>query len=297
MATLRQLKIFTTVAEYKKMNLAADKLYIAQPTVSQTIIDLEKEYNTILFERHNKALKITASGSFLLERAKEIIALYDGLDQEMKNLTFRRPLKIGATLTIGNTMISEIVSRLNAQQPDIDVSVSIDNTHLLEQRMLHHELDIALIEGIITRKEIQTEPVFHDNLEIICSPQHPLAQKPCIQMEDLANQVFIMREQGSGTRAIFETIMHTNHIPFVTKWESCSSSAIIDAVRHNLGIGILSSRCIREYAEKGEVVVCPIESVTIRRYFSLCYNQSHPFTSQMRDFSDLIHQLSEMPAT
>ena len=70
MATLRQLKIFAAVAEYKKMNLAADKLYIAQPTVSQTIIDLEKEYDTMLFERHNKELKITASGLFLLDRAK-----------------------------------------------------------------------------------------------------------------------------------------------------------------------------------------------------------------------------------
>lgn len=295
MATLRQLKIFSAVAEYKKMNLSADKLFLAQPTVSQTIIDLEKEYDTILFERHNKELKITASGLFLLDRAKEIIALYDGLDQEMKNLSSKRPLKIGATLTIGNTMISDIVTRLNVQYPDIDVSVSIDNTHLIEQRMLHNELDIALVEGIITRKEIQTEPVFQDNLEIICSPLHPLAAKTCIQMEDLANQIFIMREQGSGTRAIFETIMHSNHIPFITKWESCSSSAIIDAVRHNLGIGILSSRCIKEYAEKGDVVVCPIDAMNISRYFYLCYNQSHPYTSQMKDFSDLIHQLAEHP--
>ena len=295
MATLRQLKIFAAVAEYKKMNLAADKLYIAQPTVSQTIIDLEKEYDTMLFERHNKELKITASGLFLLDRAKEIINLYEGLELEMKNLGSKRPLKIGATLTVGNTMISEIVSQLNMQYPDIDVTVFIDNTHLLEQRMLHNELDIALIEGIITRKEIQAEPVFQDNLEIICSPLHPLAKSPCIQMEDLANQTFIMREQGSGTRDIFENIMHTNHIPFVTKWESCSSSAIIDAVRHNLGIGILSSRCIKEYAEKGDVVICPIDAVTISRYFYLCYNQNHPFTSQMKDFSDLIHQLAEKP--
>ena len=170
MATFRQLEIFAAVAEYKKMNLAASKLYIAQPTVSQTIIDLEKEYDTILFERHNKELKITPAGMLLLRRAKEIIALHEGLDQEMKNLHEQRPLKIGATLTIGNTLISELITLLNQEYPDIDVSVYIDNTRLLEHRMMHNELDLALVEGIILRKEIHTEPVFHDHLEIICGP-------------------------------------------------------------------------------------------------------------------------------
>lgn len=292
MATLRQLEIFAAVAEYKKMNLAASNLYIAQPTVSQTIIDLEKEYDTVLFERHNKELKITPAGTLLLKRAKEIIALYEGLEQEMKNLHEQRPLKIGTTLTIGNTLISELVSLLTKEYPDIDVSVYIDNTHLLEHRMLHNELDLALVEGIILKKEIQTEPVFHDRLEIICGCEHPFAQKTSIQIEELANQNFIMRERGSGTRAIFENLMLAHHVPFITKWESCSSSAIIDAVRHNLGLGIVSYRCVKEYDQNGEVKICPIESLNMERYFYLCYNRNHPITSQMQDFINLIHNLS-----
>lgn len=292
MATLRQLEIFATVAEYKKMNLAASNLYIAQPTVSQTIIDLEKEYDTVLFERHNKELKITPAGTLLLKRAKEIIALHEGLEQEMKNLHEQRPLKIGATLTIGNTLISELVSLLIKEHPDIDVSVYIDNTRLLEHRMMHNELDLALVEGVILRKEIQTEPVFHDRLEIICGCEHPFAQKTSIQIEELANQNFIMRERGSGTRAIFENLMLAHHVPFITKWESCSSSAIIDAVRHNLGLGIVSYRCVKEYDQNGEVKICPIESLNMERYFYLCYNRNHPITSQMQDFTNMIHNLS-----
>ena len=109
-----------------------------RPTVSQTIIDLEKEYDTVLFERHNKELKITPAGTLLLKRAKEIIALHEGLEQEMKNLHEQRPLKIGATLTIGNTLISELVSLLIKEHPDIDVSVYIDNTRLLEHLSLIH---------------------------------------------------------------------------------------------------------------------------------------------------------------
>lgn len=292
MATLRQLTIFVAVAEYKKMNVAASKLYIAQPTVSQTILDLEREYDTRLFERHKKELKITGAGQLLLERAKEIIHMYDSLEHAMKNLHSQRPLKIGATLTIGNTMMSRLISLLNERFPDIDVSVYIDNTQLLEHRMLHNELDLALVEGIITRREIQTEPIFEDRLEIICSPQHPLAQKSSIKLEDFSHENFIMRERGSGTRAIFENIMATNHIPFITKWECCSSTAIIDAVRHNLGLGILSHRCVKEYAQNGEIQICPIDSLHIQRYFYLCYPQHHRFTSQMKDFSGLLHELA-----
>lgn len=292
MATLRQLKIFAAVAEYKKMNVAASKLFIAQPTVSQTILDLEKEYNSALFERHNKELKITPAGMILLSRAKEIIAIHEDLDQTMKNLNAQRPLKIGATLTIGSTLMSKLVTLLNKEYPDIDVSVYVDNTRILEHRLIHNELDIALVEGIITREEIQTEPILRDKLEIICSPRHPLAQKSVIKIEDLANQNFIMRERGSGTRAIFENIMLTNHVSFVTKWECSSSSAILNAVRHNLGLGILSYRSIKEYVQKGEIKICPIESLNMNRYFYLCYNKNHPFTLQMKDFATMMHNMA-----
>lgn len=292
MATIRQLKIFVVVAEYKKMNLAANKLYIAQPTVSRTIIDLEKEYDTILFERRNKELFITPAGLTLLGRAKEIISLYDNLERSMKNLNAKRPLKIGATLTIGNTMLSELIVLLNEQYPDIDVSVCVDNTRILEHSLLHNEVDLALVEGIITHKEIRTEPVFQDKLEIICSPEHPFTQQPVIRIEDLANQNFILRERGSGTRAIFENVMRSHHIPFTAKWECCSSSAILDAVRHNLGLGILSCRCVREAVRTGEVVICPVEALDIRRYFYLCCQKNRGFTSQMHDFSDMIHRLA-----
>lgn len=292
MATLRQLEIFTAVAEYKKMNLTANKLFIAQPTVSQTISDLEKEYGVTLFERHARELRITAAGSVLLERAKEIIGIYENLEQSMKNIHTIRPLKVGATLTIGNTMMSDLILKLTKECPDIDASVFVDNTKLLEQRLLHNELDLALVEGIIMCEEIATEPVFNDQLELICGTEHSFAKRDSIKITELRNHDFIMRERGSGTRAIFENIMKQHHVPFHTKWECSSSTAILDAVRHNLGLGVLSYRCIKEYAIKGDVNICPIENVSMNRFFYLCYNINHPITSQMQDFIDMIHDLS-----
>lgn len=292
MATLKQLKTFVTVAEYKKMSEAARKLYISQPTVSQIISDLEAEYQTQLFERFPKELKITSAGLLLLNNAREIIAIYEHLEQSMKNINSLRSLRIGATLTIGNTLMATLVENLTRQYPDIDVTVFVDNTKIIEHRMIHNELDIALVEGIITRQEILTEPVIEDSLCLICGKNHPFAAKSSISIEELRNQNFIMREKGSGTRAIFENIMLTHHIPFVTKWECSSRCAIVDAVRHNLGLGVLSQRCITEYVEKGEIFSCTVENVSMKRYFSLCHNQCHPFTSQMKDFADMVRAMS-----
>lgn len=288
MATLRQLKIFIAVAEYKKMSAAANKLYISQPTVSQMISDLECEYGVQLFERFPKELKITPAGRLLLSGAQEIVAIHENLEQSMKNINALRQLRIGVTLTIGNTLMAGLAETLKKRHPDLDLCVFVDNTRMIEHRMIHNELDIALVEGIIVREEIVTEPVVGDRMELICGPEHPFSNMDSVALEHLRGQDFIMRERGSGTRAIFENIMLTHHIPFVTKWECSSGTAIIDAVRHNLGLGVLSYRCVKDYAAKGELHICPIEGVVMKRFFYLCRNKNHPVTSQMRDFIDLV---------
>ncbi|MCI9531231.1 MAG: LysR family transcriptional regulator [Lachnospiraceae bacterium] len=291
MATLKQLKIFIAVAEYKKMSEAAKRLYISQPTVSQIISDLESEYQTRLFERFPKELKITLSGQLLLNSAREIVAIHEDLEQSMKNVNSLRPLRIGATLTIGNTMMGTLVECLLQRHPDIDPTVFVDNTRMIEHRMIHNELDIALVEGIIIRQEIMTEPVIEDSLCLICGKGHPFARRDSVAIEELRHQDFIMREKGSGTRAIFENIMLTHHVPFVTKWECSSRNAIVDAVRHNLGLGVLSYRCVEEYLENGEIFICPVENVSMKRYFYLCRNQCHPINSQMQDFIGVVKSM------
>lgn len=288
MATLKQLKTFIAVAEYKKMSEAAKRLYVSQPTVSQIISDLEQEYQAKLFERTPKELKITPAGLIFLYNARHIIAGHEHLERSMKKVHSLRPLRIGATLTIGNTLMGTLAEHVMNRHPDIDMTVFVDNTKIIEQRMIHNELDLALVENIIARQEIRTTPVLDDTLCLICGNGHPFAARTSVTLDELRNQTFVMRELGSGTRAMFENIMMTHHIPYVVKWECCSRCAIIDAVRHNMGLGVLSRRCIEEYVEKGDINACSIENISMKRYFYLCQNESQTFTSQMEDFINVI---------
>lgn len=289
MATLRQLKAFVATAEFKKMSEAAKHLYISQPTVSQIISELEKEYGTPLFERQTRELRITPAGEILLKSAREIIAIHESLDRNMKSLNARRPLRVGATLTVGDTMISDLAVLLKERCPDIDLSVTVHNTRRIEDMLLRSELDLALSEGVINHPDIVTKPVFVDHLCLICGKTHPFASRDAIALRELRDQEFILRERGSGTRAIFEKIMSEHNLPFVAKWECNSSRAIAEAVRRGLGLGFISDRCVQEEIRSGEIFPCPLPEISMSRFFYLCRCQYQTVTSQMADFSDLIN--------
>ncbi|MBO5159895.1 MAG: LysR family transcriptional regulator [Lachnospiraceae bacterium] len=291
MATLRQLKTFVATAEYKNMSQAAKHLYVSQPTISQIISELEKEYDTALFERHAKELHITPAGMLLLENAKQIIAIHETLEQHMKTIKSNRPLRIGATMTVGSNIMGKIIQELEAFRPDIDCFVTVTNTDHIEEMLLHNELDIALVEGIINHEEIITNPAFDDNLCMICGKAHPFSEKGIVTPDELHNQNFILREKGSGTRAIFEQLMRSHHVPYKVKWESNSTPAIIDAVSRNLGLGFVSERCVAEKIENGLIYRCPVQNMNLKRFFYICYHQYHPVTSQMQDFINYINSL------
>lgn len=291
MATIRQLEAFIATAEFKKMSEAAKHLYISQPTISQIISELEKEYQTKLFERHTKELQITPAGSLLLKSAREIIAIQTALKQNMKTINSIRSLHIGVTITIGANIMGKIIAHMNKLYPDIDISVTVTNTEHVEHMLLHNEIDLALSEGIITHNDLVAKSAFLDKLCIICSKDHPFAHAPSLHAEDLRNQNFILREKGSGTRAIFESFMKVQNIPYHIKWESSSTPAIIDAVSYNLGLGFVSERCAAPKVKAGILFHCPVEEINLDRFFYLCYNRNHSFTSQMKDFSEYIFSL------
>lgn len=294
MATLKQLHTFLTVAETLQMSEAAKRLYVSQPTVSQTILELEREFDATLFERTPRYLKLTAKGSLLWEYARQVADSYALLDQNMKHMPSTRELRIGATITIGNTLLPEIASSLKRSQPDICQHLYVENTQALENRLLRGEIDIALIEGVVLSDTIVKLPFAEDALEVICAKGHPLYGKKQIRAEELCGQGFILREQGSGTRIIFENYMRAARIPIRVVGESTSSTAIIEMVMSGLGLGVLSRRCVQRYTSKNLICACTIQGMPMSRYFYICYQTGHPITSQMADFIRVSQQSVQM---
>lgn len=292
MITLRHLHTFLAVAECGNMSAAARQLFISQPTVSQIISEIEHEYEVILFERYPRGLLITPTGKLFLEYATSVINSLDTLEQAMRSSSFLLPLRVGATLTIGSTILSPMLDTLRRSDPNIDLRVMVDNTANIERMILHNEIDIALVEGIIVREEIITEPVMTDEMVLICGREHPFAAKDSVTPQELKNQRFILREQGSGTRAMLISLMAEHQIPIDIRWECCSSTAIQMAVAYHHGLSFLSRRCVVDMLENGLLHPLKIRGFDLKRHFHLAYHQNKALTSQMQAFMALAREVS-----
>ena len=292
MATLRQLKIFVVTAEHRKMSVAADQLYISQSSVSQTISDLEKEYGIILFERKSRELQITEVGKLLLENAKKIVNINEALEADMKSYRSIRPLRIGATMTVGPTILVKLIKDFKEKYQDVDVTVKVTNTTHIEKLLLHNELDVALVEGIINNPAIVSKKSFNDKLVFICGKNSPFSGKDQVSIYELAKQPFILREKGSGTRAIFEGVMKNYQIDYSVQWESISVGAILSAVANNFGIGVLSDREASNMPPE-LIDVFSVKEHEFNRYFFTSTYINHPMTSQIQDWINYIDELSE----
>ncbi|MBE5775128.1 MAG: hypothetical protein E7337_14570 [Clostridiales bacterium] len=209
----------------------------------------------------------------------------------IKDTASARELRIGCTLSIANTILAPIGKHLAQSHPDIRSTFIVENTRSLEDRLLHNELDIALIEGQVKSDQIAKLPLVKDTLLVICHRDHPFWTRSVILPQELSGQNFILRELGSGTRTIFEDYLRMAKVSINCIGESASTAAIIDMVRHGLGLGVISHRCVERYTSKEDIHTCAIKNMPMDRLFYICYNTKMPIRSQMQDFIESCKQI------
>ncbi len=287
--TIRNLEIFTKVAELGSMSGAAKQLYITQPSVSLAIAEIEHEYDVKLFDRVGNRLRLTPTGQQLLEYTTSILLQYKEMERFLKDESHSSSIRIGATATVGQYIIAPIIEQLKGENPDIKCQVTVASTSVIEEALLKSELDIGFVEGDIMSSALVVKPIMTDELAVICSPNHPFHLKPSVKLEELNGQTFVLREEGSGTRAKVEDILKANHISYYPQWNCSSFGAIKEAVMHDLGITIISPRAARHELANGNLWACRIEDASFKRTFDLVYRQNKFFTGSLKRFVEIIH--------
>ena len=282
--TIRHLKIFIAVAETGKMGLAAKQLYIAQPTVSQVIADMEDAYGVKLFERLSKKLYITEEGIQLLSYARHIVTLFDEMERNLRNASSHILLRVGATITVGSCVLAGIIKRYEEQRTNAQVQVFVDNTRLIEKMLLESELDLALVEGSIQSPELLVQPVMEDELVLVCSVNHPFAGRKMVYAEDLKGQNFILREEGSGTRALFEHYLLQHGVEIHPKWVCHSSDSILNAVCGGQGLTVISRLLVQNGIKAGKLCILPLEDARLTRNFNSVYHKNKFLSPALTDF-------------
>lgn len=293
--TLRHLRIFVEVVNCGKMSEAASKLYISQSSISQTISELERHYRVKLFDRLSKKLFLTTAGHELYALASKIVISYDEMNKYMSHITDKQELKIGATFTIGATLMTQLLKSLNADCPNVIVRVVVDRTPVLEEQILRGELDVAIVEGVIKSHDISSELLMQDELFLVCSTTHPFAKKKSIDIQELAGQDFIMREPTSRSRKIFEAYLERENVRVIEKWTCNNLETIKAAVIDGYGLSVLSERYITQEYQQGDLTIVPIRNVHMTRDFILIYHKNKYQFSALIKFISMCHHLNHKP--
>ncbi|MEK3853759.1 LysR family transcriptional regulator [Cytobacillus sp. FSL H8-0458] len=286
------LRTFVTLAEVKNFTKTAELLLMSQPSVSLHIKNLEKEFQTKLFQRSPKYLKITPSGEILYDRAKQMITIYEQTRQEIldQQHTIKGDLKIAASFTIGEYILPPILLNLQNEYPELNLQITIANTEEVVQSTRSHHVDIGLIEGQTNEKELIVTPFLEDELFIVTSNEHPLAQKEEATIADLQDQAWIMRENGSGTREYFNHVVRSNGLKVKSLLTISSNQGIKETLINGLGMSILSGSVVARDVKQNNLSIIKVKNQEFKRTLSHVLS---PIMQEKRNVSIFIEALSE----
>src|SRR5574343_1646717 len=250
--TLRQLEIFSAIAREQNVSRAAERLCMSQSAASNALVELERQFDCPLFDRLGKSLHLNATGRGLLPLAEQLLDQARQIESYLAGGQLA-PLKVGATLTIGNYLGTLVIADYMRDYPNSPVSLQVANTHAIVERLLRFDCDVALIEGEVSHPDLLVEPWLEDEMVVFCAPSHPLAGGNAASTAALAGQPWILREQGSGTRRQFERIVVPALGKCVVRLELEHTEAIKRAVEAGVGVGCLSRLALAEAFRRGSV--------------------------------------------
>jgi DNA-binding transcriptional LysR family regulator len=268
--TITQLETFSRLAEIGNFTRTAEELYLTQPAVTQQVKALAEHFGTPLFDMVGRRPVLTDAGTFLAQRAGELLSAFAALEREMREFADARSgtLDLGATLTIGNYAILPALAAFRAAHPGVSIRLTVANTAAMVAAIKDRRLALALVEGEVDDPALEVAPYASDELILIVPPRgHALSDIERITARDLAGIEFVSREEGSGTRSIAEDALRAVGIEPNVVLTVPSGEGVTRAVESGLGVAILSRLVVERAVAAGRVHAVRIEDVDLRRAF------------------------------
>lgn len=254
-ATLHQLKVFEAAARHGSFTRAAEELFLTQPTVSMQIKQLTKSVGLPLFEQVGKRLFLTEAGRELFATCREIFNVISQFEITVADL---KGLKQGslrlAVITTAKYIIPRLLGPFCELYPGIDVSLQVTNHEGILERMTANLDDLYIMSQLPEHLDIQFQPFLENPLMVFAPVNHPLSTETNISLERLAQEPFIMREPGSGTRRAIQSLLEENGIKVRVKLELGSNEAIKQAIAGGLGISVLSRHTLLSDAHQFSIL-------------------------------------------
>src|SRR6516165_3036936 len=264
---LNHLAVFHAAAQAGSMTRGAERLDISQPAVSKQVRQLERALGTHLFDRVGRRVRLSRAGEVLADYARRLFALAPEAEEAMTDVRAagRARLAIGASTTIGTYLLPGVLAEFWRRHPRVELLVQIENTKQVHRRLAGHELDLGLTEGPVEEGELDAEVFHQDELVMIAAPGHRLAGRPRVPLSAVREEPFILREPGSGTRAVEERALARLKLPVRVVMALGSTEAIKRVVAAGVGLAVVSRLAVDAECAAGTLAVLPVAGLRIAR--------------------------------
>lgn len=196
---LSQLRYVVAIADTGNFTRAAERSSVAQPSLSQQVIKLERELGHKLFHRMGRKAVLTEAGSVFLDRARRILFEVEGAAKQLEdNPSMERRITVGASPTLAPYLFPTLIKQCRRRFPNLQINIREDFKSTLMREMLEGELDLAILARPVSDPNIHVEPLWHEPLMLVIAKDHPLAAKERVSSTDLADQTFILLGSSSS---------------------------------------------------------------------------------------------------
>ena len=297
--TLRQLAIFTAVADAGSTTAAAGRVALSQSATSAALNELEAVLEARLFDRVGTRLVLNDTGRGLLPQARAVLDGAAGIEREFGLGTAPGEagapslLRVGASTTIGNYLLPTLIARWQRARPDAHVDVEIANTGAIAAAVARMEVDIGLIEGPCREPDVVAQPWREDELVIVCAPAHPLLRgDPATRLNvaALRQAAWLLREPGSGTREAVEQALQPHLHQLDEGLHFGGTEAIKQAAVEGLGFTCLSLFAVQDLVALGRLVHVRTTLPRLARRFWLIHHRRKQFSRSLAAFVDFCQQ-------
>jgi DNA-binding transcriptional LysR family regulator len=282
--------VFRAVAEQLNFRKAAEELYLTQPAVSLQIKALEEDLGVQLFHRAGAHITLTQAGGILLKYSQQLSALAAQTKQNLAAVSGEHAghLALGASTTIAQYVLPRLLAKFQREHPRVHFTLIGGNTEHIVDAVEKQKIALGFIEGPSRSRNVKTEPFLEDELVLIVSTAHELAQRNMISCAELTSTPLLMRERGSGTRRVIEMALERlgvkrNSLEIVMELDS--SEAIKSAVEAGLGIGFVSRWAIaKDLRLDNSFKIVEVNGLRIRREFLIAFASTPEPQNLAREF-------------
>ncbi|WP_366183506.1 LysR family transcriptional regulator [Flavobacterium ovatum] len=267
-----RLQVFVTAANRLSFTKAASELYITQPAVSKHIQELEDSYKIKLFDRKGSKISLTQAGEILLKHSRNIFEIYRTIDFDMSILTKERQgsLRLGASTTISQYVISPLLADFHSKLKDIKVNLRNGNTEHIENALINKEIEVGIVEGQSKNPSIKYTAFLKDEIVLVCRTNHPLARKRNISITELETLKFLTREVGSGTLEVIEHSLKKENISLnklTIEMQLGSTESIKSYLSSSDCVAFMSIHAVNKELKNNELMIIDVDNLAIERYF------------------------------